>query len=743
MKAEIIFIIDDMPANLGVLFEALEKKGFKVLVDTDAETAIEAVRQVHPDVILLDVVMPGTDGFEVCRRLKSDKTTRDIPVIFMTALDDTSDKVRGLELGASDYITKPFQIDELLARLNTQLTLRDLQRSVIRAKQEWERTFDVVPDMIAILDKDYRIVRVNKAMAERLNLDFKDCVGKLCYQMMHGTDQPPSYCPNAMLLKDYNEHIVEVNESRLDANLLVTVSPIFNPDGQLLGSVHVARDISRQKQVEKELKDAKEAAEAANRSKSEFLANMSHEIRTPMNAILGFAEILSQKITDHQHRQYLKTILKSGETLLALINDILDLSKIESGKLELEYEPVNIRQMMTEIRQMFIPRAEQKNIELKTEIADEVPELLISDGVRLRQILINLVGNAIKFTDKGYVRIRINCEMEENTVVPSSCTLHFEIEDTGIGIPDNQQTLIFESFRQQEGQKNRKYGGTGLGLTISKKLAELMNGNISLQSREGIGSRFGVRLNHLKIADPTECHDNPSQIRDIPADFDPASILLVDDVRANRELIKGYLEDSRLRFIEADSGDNALQILHEKMPDLILMDLRMPGRDGYEITGEIRKNDMFSHIPIIAMTASVMKEDEIRIQGLFDGYLKKPVSLKFLIEELKQFLPCRDSDRKQADEIRNNPVSDIPEEHLSEIIEILSSMMPEWEEIRDMFFIDDVAKFAEKITDTARKYKFGILEDYGRALCDAAQSNHLDEMEKLMSEFPDIVEKIK
>lgn len=414
----------------------------------------------------------------------------------------------------------------------------------------------------------------------------------------------------------------------------------------------IAGAIARNK-FELEIIKQKQIADQANRAKSEFLANMSHEIRTPMNAILGFSEIMLNSIREQPYRGYLETIQKSGRTLLALINDILDLSKIEAGRIELQPEPVNIAEVLNDIYQIFYEQARSKNLELELKIQDNPPDNLYIDEVRLRQVLINLVGNAIKFTKVGGVYI----SMEHNKIDNQHFNIRIDVRDTGIGISSEDKEVIFESFRQASSVSVKHFGGTGLGLAISSRLAKMMGGEITVDSELGKGSTFSVKLYNVQRLHSVKKASEQIDWSKKKLDFKGSKILIIDDIQQNIDLVKVYLENTNIIIAEANNGRQGIEMIRSFEPNLVLMDLRMPELSGYQTRSIIRDELNIKHIPIIAFTASSMKEDEIRITNQFNGLIRKPVNRNELINELIKFLDFSVSEIEETKEIADEDLT--------------------------------------------------------------------------------------
>lgn len=417
------------------------------------------------------------------------------------------------------------------------------------------------------------------------------------------------------------------------------VFPLCNENGEVVYYYASISDISSFKSVEESLKRAKRAAEEANLAKSEFLANMSHEIRTPMNSILGFTQVLQGKVREPKLSHYLEIIYNSSKSLLSLINDILDLSRIEAGKIALEYRVCSPKLLFREMEALFSHKTREKGLEFFVDINPELPRALLLDEVRLREILVNLIGNAIKFTESGYLKLSADFHYSDQ-VQHSTLDFIFSVEDSGIGIPEDQQEAIFETFTQARGQNVAQYGGTGLGLAITRRLIEMMNGEISLVSIPGSGSTFSIILHQVEVSAINSSGPIKGEVFDFSKiKFEPASILIADDLDYNRELLKIFLKDFDFTFLEASNGVEVIGRAREYGPQLILLDMKMPEMDGYEAADIIKRDGQLAGTPLIAVTASALKQDEEIISSLCDSYIRKPLSKKELVRKLMQFLP--------------------------------------------------------------------------------------------------------
>ncbi|MCP4155281.1 MAG: response regulator [bacterium] len=511
-------------------------------------------------------------------------------------------------------------------------------------------------------------------------------------------------------------------------------------------------EIMERKRIEKELIVAKDKAFAATNAKSEFLANMSHEIRTPMNAILGFTELLKGESTDSRQLKRLSSIESSGKVLLGLINDMLDLSKIEAGKFELQFEPVNPSNVFKELKHIFDDKVNAKGLEFHLEIDDSIPETLILDEIRLRQVIFNLVGNAVKFTHSGYIKITVNKSAMNNET--DSMNLLFSIEDTGIGIPANQLETIFEAFKQQKGQNTRKYGGTGLGLTITRRIVSILGGEITVESKVGNGSIFNVIIRDVIITSGNEtAKEMEDEIAIASVRFEEATILIVDDIEFNLVLLNGFLDDPRLEIIEATNGREAIDFAKHYHPDIILMDLKMPVMNGYEAIEILKTDEQLKDIPVIFVTADAMKrKDDHSKEQKCDGFLKKPVSKRKLFEEIMRFLPHSIEEPNTAETIKNTPVEKKPTQLISAktkarlpelISKLQNELSSEWEIINNEFIFSEIEKFAKKIITLGEEYELDMMLHWGEKLLDEATHFDMETLPDTLLYFPELTKELK
>ena len=478
----------------------------------------------------------------------------------------------------------------------------------------------------------------------------------------------------------------------------------------------------------------------ASRAKSEFLANMSHEIRTPMNSVLGFAELLDNMIADPQQKSYLRSIRAGGKSLLGIINDILDLSKIEAGKMSLKPESVSLKLLFSEMNDFFQNRMSQKQLDFSCDLPHDFPPYILIDGIRLRQILINLIGNALKFTDKGTITLK--CDALHIDPEKDSINFTLSVNDTGIGIPREHRKDIFNKFEQQEGQDSTKYGGTGLGLSICKNLMQMMGGAISVRSSVGKGSSFILDFPDIPLTEEAARQDSAETFT--PGGFTTGAVLIVDDVADNRELLVGHFQGSGLSFHQAENGREALDRLAESSYDLVFLDLRMPVMNGYETISKIRQDKTLEDLPVIAVTASVMGEDLQKVdQYGFDGYLRKPVERNELFRVTANYLEySKEPETGTTDislEIPDASVTQLQE--LNDIVE--AELLPEWQQIKDRGDFELIGRFAEKLTKHAADCGVSNFVEFGKLLSQNVDSFEIIEVDSLMKQFPKMIEALK
>ncbi|MDM8521789.1 response regulator [Desulfococcaceae bacterium HSG8] len=780
-----ILIVDDKPENLRLLSGILkEKGGYTVRILRKGRMVPGSVIKFPPDIILLDIMMPDMDGYEVCRQLKTNEQTCDIPVIFISALDETTDKVKGFNLGGVDYIVKPFQEEEVLARVKMHLNLchmrKQLEAKNIQLKQEIEsrkqiekkltmtkgfldNVINTMSNPVFVKDEQHRWLILNDAYCRFMGYDREELIGKSDYDFFSREEADVFWEKDNLVFESGKTHTNEerfTDSSGKNHTILTQKSVMTNETGEktLVGiitditdlkrarecleaesefragiikfaaegicvcyetggfpylrfsewndrmteitgytmdeinrsgwyqtmhpdhdvqqkakkrvermtqgdqlereeweitakdgkkrvlsiststvvtgegtpcTLAVMHDLTDTKKTEQELFEAKNAADAANRAKSNFLANMSHEIRTPMNSVLGFIELALE--LRETHRTYLTTARNSARSLLKLINDILDVSKLESGHLELENIPFNLHKTVEDALCTLNLRAKEKGLFLKLSFHEAIPRNAIGDPSRLRQILINLAGNAIKFTEKGGVTVHVSPQKDSGVI-------RFSIADTGIGIPGDSIRSIFAPFAQADASTTRRFGGTGLGTTISKQLAELMGGEIWAESEEGKGSTFHFTI----FTEPTDIIPEPESEGLVSGSGRCFRVLVAEDIEENIILAKIRLGEHGHTVFEARNGREAAEWFQRESPDIILMDVHMPETDGLEAARMIREleADSGSHIPIIALTASVMKEEQkICLEAGMDAVAGKPVDFEELFILMEQLVP--------------------------------------------------------------------------------------------------------
>lgn len=574
---------------------------------------------------------------------------------------------------------------------------RILQRQLTLEKEKFQMLFDQSADGNMVMQENI-IIDCNQTALNMLGLsskeDIKDftLVDFIVEKQPSGINAVELVQSQLKLLKDQGRTRFSL-QAKNQKNEIFWLDVILKPIlYNTKPSIYIIfRDISKLVDLTEELQKAQEKADIANQAKSEFLANMSHEIRTPMNAILGFTDLLSEQVTNKQHKSFLETIKSAGNSLLLLINDILDLSKIEAGKISSEKIAINPHELFLDIYQIFSLEISQKDLELNIEIDPNIPNSLFLDSMHLRQVLFNLMGNAVKFTDHGHIAFR--AQLLEKSSQLSKVNLLIEVEDTGIGIPEEQHQTIFQVFEQQSGQDNSKYKGTGLGLAICKKLIEHMGGNIYVESEPSKGACFKIELFDVDVMSIVTSTHKENDVDAHRINFDKAHVLIVDDIDYNRELVNEFFMNTKIETTEAENGQMAVDLVYKNNYDLVIMDIKMPIMNGYQAAKLIKQFD--KELPIIALTASTMETDKNYDKTAFDEYLRKPINKALLIKKLAVFLKHTMVSKAEQNNVQQAKMCEID---LKKLISLLNTKVIEsWKKANKSHNLNDLQEFKNKL----------------------------------------------
>lgn len=711
VRPERILVADDSFIYRGIYESILNKYGFKYQIVENGQEVLNALKNgFKPSAILLDCNMSVMDGFQTCKNLKASEDYRHIPIIMVSAAKEKEDILKGLKVGADDYILKPFDGDELVARIMAHaknfflfLKLRESDEKHRRVVESLREHFLFSYNAEGILT--YVSPSASNVLGyshEEILVHFKDYL----------TDNP--------INKDFNQNLqaslqgkrqppyeVEILPQKGGSRrLLISEIPVLGTEGQVIAVEGIAQDVTELKEIQQKLLLAKVGAESANKAKSVFLANMSHEIRTPMNAILGYAQLLKRDSDlNKKQREEIGIIEKSGNHLLSLINDILDISKIEAGRMELKPSDFNLSDLLADLSAMFRIRCEGKGVEWRTEGLTGTKKISVhGDDGKLKQVLINLLGNAVKFTDTGHVLLKTT--RKKNLFL-------FEVADTGVGIPKESLKTIFEPFQQEE--EGYKKGGTGLGLAISRKQVELMGGRLEMESEVGKGSRFFFTLSLPSAKEKVNfVSGQEKKVVGLALGF-RVKALVVDDSRVNRDVISKMLLSIGVEVEEAENGLVALEKVRKNIPDIVFMDYRMPEMDGVQATQEIKK-EFGDKIKTVMVTASAFDhEREIFEKAGSDEMLAKPFRVEDAFSCMARLLKTEYAYEEKA--VKEGKAGKAKEQELSKVKlpdELVSRILQEAEfyKITDLQkSLDEMekigpqqARLAENFRDMANDY---------------------------------------
>ena len=507
----------------------------------------------------------------------------------------------------------------------------------MRNKEILSTILDAVPDILALLDNDYNVIRYNRRGYELFGKTPEEVYGMKCYEV-GGRMTVCDFCATTKAYKSKKPESLVFFSEGIGRWLDAKSFPILDEAGEVKYIVEHIRDITEERVIQEQLVLSKQEAEKANIAKSDFLANMSHEIRTPLNGIMGMLQLLQETPLEEDQREYVKVCRKSSDALLQVINDVLDFSKIQNKKIIVEEHPFNLADFMNDVEMMFHPSLINKGLVWHSFLDPGIPKWVVGDYFRLRQVVNNLVGNAIKFTNEGRVGLEIRLEKRDE----NSIQLLWEVSDTGIGISPDKREHVFQSFAQEDSSISRKFGGSGLGLAISKGIVESMGGIIGLQSEKGKGSRFFFRVPlGVHIREEGEVCQAEDITTNTGGTSRPVHLLIAEDDEVSRLLLQHFAAKRGWTCTLVKNGEEAVRAFQEGSYDMIFMDVQMPQMDGYMATAKIRELEgmLGSRIPIIATTAHALEGDREKcLQAGMDGYLSKPVNSDQFFAEVEKWV---------------------------------------------------------------------------------------------------------
>ncbi len=718
----LILVVDDDEISREVVMQFLNGSGFEVIEASGGEEAVTLFRKHLPDLILMDAIMPDMDGFQACETIKNHPRGQDLPIIMVTALEDDVSVDRAFKAGAEEYVTKP--INWAVMRQLVRLILeRKKAQSIIKASEEKHRSlFETSRDGIAYVNLDGRIEDANPAYLNMLGYDLEE-IRSLPRQRLLGDEerQVEIQSTNERLFQHGCTGLREKRYRRKDGSTFparVRAWLVRDDQDQPLRIFELIRDITRQKRVEaelhrhrdhlqelvaertEELRLAKELAEAGSRTKSEFLAIMSHEIRTPMNAIVGMTELLKSTELDLEQGKYVSTLGESSHALLGLIDDILELSRSEPGAPP-ENRSFSLPALIDNVISIQTPRARQKELTLTRRLADGLDEYLKGDVRRLRLVLLNLLGNAIKFTHRGSVHLQVDHARDYSDVH----ALHFSVHDTGIGIAEDKQALIFDPFTQVDSTSSRHFGGTGMGLALCKRFIDIMRGRIWVESEPGRGSTFHFIL-PLTSTGRAPAKSRVQKIDPRVIQTKTAKVMVVEDNPVNRLLTTRLLQRMGIEPELATNGQEALEKLNGHAFDLVLMDCLMPVMDGFDACRRLRQMEKKSKTrpktPVVAVTALGMASDREKcLEAGMDDYMTKPIEVQTFENMINRWL--HGEERTESPPV---PVTDGP------FADSLQTLLP----TLDHFSTEVVETFLENLPRQLTAMKEAIARKEGRSL---------------------------